>query len=910
MIGAMKKIFNILCVAAAIVALASCAKENLGKVNTGSEKTFQAGFGATRTAIDDTYETTWVKGDQILILNAEGDTDPIDIPDASEGQSTTTITTTIPDSDTYYAVYGSPESVMDGDNIDIFINDEQTGKWADAQVAAAVAVNQTFALKNVSSVIEFEVSDQVNSVEFVAEGKFGTEAFVSFPEGTPAIEIQQTADMISVSTENVAGKYYASTFPTELENLTIKINYESTSKEIVIDTPISLTAGNILSLGDIETRAGKTYKVVSKETFSAISGNIDADGAFTYEAFKGNAGTAPTTEYNNSIRTYTNSSKGYGNYIEIVSVNGDKIKGVKITTGKNSGTQFVLTEDSEPFDINDTTWVSRNSYISYIGLNASKVTLYNAGTKSDYKAEVYGISVTYEIDPRITQTLSFPQASYIAEFGKSFSAPAVSGAMTPVTYSTSNPDVATVDASTGAVTLVAAGECTISAKAAESDMYKEGNASYSLTVASYLDGIAGIKEFLRDDNTTIFVASVEDMLITYTKLDAYPYIAYAEDKNGDAIYFYATSAGAFDFKVGDKFTGLVSGTGLIKNNVPQIGEINLSVATKTSDNPVTPHVVTIADLNASYADYEFQMIKIEDATVDKVFSSSATGTISQESSTVSVRGGSQSTLSVTAGSVIDLVCFPSYYNTDKQVMVWKQDQITVKGGVNTITMASTQTVQVGSNLTIGATCLAGTVSYEITEGSQYITLANGIVTGVAEGTATIKATSPSTGSYTGDEATCTITVDAAGPINATVKFGTNNDIIVNAASVTGTDDKKNSWTVTTVGTTSFTNNKSNDYSQIGSSKNPATSITFTTTLPKGSSVSSVEAKFGGFNGTSGAVSLKVGDTEVGSGSLSGTEDVVVSSTKTASGTAVTVTVTDIAKGVKAYYLKVTYETAN
>lgn len=57
---------------------------------------------------------------------------------------------------------------------------------------------------------------------------------------------------------------------------------------------------------------------------------------------------------------------------------------------------------------------------------------------------------------------------------------------------------------------------------------------------------------------------------------------------------------------------------------------------------------------------------------------------------------------------------------------------------------------------------------------------------------------------------------------ATIKFGTN-DVKIDNASVTAADDQQNSWTITTVGTTSFTPNA--NYYQVGSSKKPATSIT-------------------------------------------------------------------------------------
>lgn len=141
-----------------------------------------------------------------------------------------------------------------------------------------------------------------------------------------------------------------------------------------------------------------------------------------------------------------------------------------------------------------------------------------------------------------------------------------------------------------------------------------------------------------------------------------------------------------------------------------------------------------------------------------------------------------------------------------------------------------------------------------------------------------------------------------------IYFGTTSGYTnVNATSVTGNDSQGNTWTITTSGTTSFTTNQS--YSQIGSSKNPASSITFTTTLSEEVNVTLINARFGGFSGTAGTVTLKVGDTTVGTGSLDATNNVTISSTSAEVGNVITVTVTDIAKGVKAFYIEYTYEAA-
>ena len=147
---------------------------------------------------------------------------------------------------------------------------------------------------------------------------------------------------------------------------------------------------------------------------------------------------------------------------------------------------------------------------------------------------------------------------------------------------------------------------------------------------------------------------------------------------------------------------------------------------------------------------------------------------------------------------------------------------------------------------------------------------------------------------------------AWGETTATIKFGSGTGSTnVNGASITGIDSQGNSWTITTVGTTSFTKNPS--YAQVGSSSKPATSITFTTTLSEDVNVTAFSAKFGGFSGTAGNVSLKVGDTAVGTGSLNASNDVTVSSTSSQTGKVLTVTVTNISKGVKCYNISYTYE---
>lgn len=93
------------------------------------------------------------------------------------------------------------------------------------------------------------------------------------------------------------------------------------------------------------------------------------------------------------------------------------------------------------------------------------------------------ISIEYNNgETQQTQTLSFPENSYTVTPHTSFKAPALEGAKTSVTYSSSQPEVATVNANTGAVSIVGLGTTVIKATAEENDEYFAATAEYTLHV--------------------------------------------------------------------------------------------------------------------------------------------------------------------------------------------------------------------------------------------------------------------------------------------------------------------------------------------------------------------------------------------------------------------------------------------
>ena len=89
-----------------------------------------------------------------------------------------------------------------------------------------------------------------------------------------------------------------------------------------------------------------------------------------------------------------------------------------------------------------------------------------------------------EINPNLKDAdLSFSETEVQATLGEAFDKPTLTKATTAaVTYSSDKETVATVDATTGDVTIVGVGTAKITAKAEANDEYKAGEASYYLTV--------------------------------------------------------------------------------------------------------------------------------------------------------------------------------------------------------------------------------------------------------------------------------------------------------------------------------------------------------------------------------------------------------------------------------------------
>ena len=129
---------------------------------------------------------------------------------------------------------------------------------------------------------------------------------------------------------------------------------------------------------------------------------------------------------------------------------------------------------------------------------------------------------------KIATELKYSKETAEATLGAEFEAPTLT--KTPenlegVEFTSSNTAAATVDKTTGAVTLVGAGETTIKAAFAGSTVYEASEASYTLTV----NRAAGEGYLLWVNDTQVTSDNAEDVL-GHTKDSSKPYYIYNKDK--------------------------------------------------------------------------------------------------------------------------------------------------------------------------------------------------------------------------------------------------------------------------------------------------------------------------------------------------------------------------------------------
>lgn len=176
--------------------------------------------------------------------------------------------------------------------------------------------------------------------------------------------------------------------------------------------------------------------------------------------------------------------------------------------------------------------VDANGTVTGVAAGTAKITATFAGDDK-YKPS----TASYEIKVKGAPSLSFPQTSYTVEMGDVFSTPKLEGLPKGVTpeFTSSNKEVATVDAATGEVRIVGVGTTTITVTSPNTDIYKEATASYELTVK-----LATSKEVTFDYSLADCDDTNGTVTLTYDKGGSTnPPKWYSDKSKGNGKRFYA-----------------------------------------------------------------------------------------------------------------------------------------------------------------------------------------------------------------------------------------------------------------------------------------------------------------------------------------------------------------------------------
>lgn len=202
-------------------------------------------------------------------------------------------------------------------------------------------------------------------------------------------------------------------------------------------------------------------------------------------------------------------------------------------------------------------------------------------------------SITYKgqllVGDKKYADLAFPASSYSIVHGDAFGAPALENPNNlAVTYTSSNPEVATVDAN-GAVKIVGFyGTTTITAESAESDEYYAGKASYKLTVIGKAYNMQKLIEYCPTSGSEAVV--MFPMTVVYVN-GQYVYVVDNSD-NASLIFLNTT------YNVGDVIPAGWTATYSPYNGLPEFKMSETpEVETTTSVNYARVNSVTEADMN-------------------------------------------------------------------------------------------------------------------------------------------------------------------------------------------------------------------------------------------------------------------------------------------------------------------------
>lgn len=350
-----------------------------------------------------------------------------------------------------------------------------------------------------------------------------------------------------------------------------------------------------------KTDAGSNY-IATASVLSNTNYKLPTDNTTTFSIAK--AASSVTTAPTANTLTYTGSAQAL------------------VTAGAASGGTMQYSLDNQTFAETVPTGTNVGSYTVYYKV---------VGDANHENAE--GGQVVVAI-AKADATVAFASKTASGKIGEAFTAPKVTTSPADLTlsYTSSNTKVATVDASTGAVTLVSAGETTITASFAGNDNYNAANDSYTLTVAK-ADAVNSDLSFASATAT----ATYGDATVTSPTLNNPHQLPLTWSSSNEGVATVNTSGvvtivGAGETVVSAAFAGndtyganTISYTLTVNKFQPKITFASTSVTTKVGEGFTPPKVTTDPkDLEFVYTSSDENVAKVDASSGEVVIVGSGT----------------------------------------------------------------------------------------------------------------------------------------------------------------------------------------------------------------------------------------------------------------------------------------------
>ena len=711
----MKTLYKIGMLAVAALAFAGCSKEvdNTADQKAGTHTltfTVQKDID-TKTAVeegDGVASYVWTEGDNQYFHIYENGVEATDISmELSEDNTIATFKATFADTEdtefSYTAVYGSDVSNAGNPMI---IN-EQTPALDSFDPAADVLVSSKpitlegnvaadeeteflFTLKRVASVNKMTLKgltagEKVVTVELASDQNFSARYMVD--KGTYTGNQKKLVfdfsglDDAVVGTDGTFPVYFVSA---PVENATFSVRVVTESTVYMRDdftSKLTLAVGTFRRFGINLSGYGTPIQTATEYKLVEDDEQI-VDGAeyLIVAKDKGKAAGAY-----NSGKYYDAESVTVNN--KVISITSEPVQIFTLESGSGAGKFYVkdasgqyVTGGNKAITLGNTAfeWTITSSGMSFVLSGTTYNMQYN---NSNPRFTAYSSSQTaieLYVNEATMVELADPELSFDGEATinvawadiDDFEAPALNNPYNvTVTYSSSNPDVATVDATTGEIEFVGDGTTIITASSTKTDVYKAGSAQYTLIVTGApvphaFTTVAELNE-MASTTATEYFGSLTNAVISFVPDTKNAVI---KDATGSVLVFKE----GHGFKQGQTFSGDLTVTLTLYNKASEITAID--AAFTGTEAVVAPQSVTLADLVGNFATWQNAYVEVEDLEVESV--SGKNINVKNGDKTYVVYSSAANATCVT-GDIIKVTGTIAHYSNKDQVKAWTTDDIVI-----------------------------------------------------------------------------------------------------------------------------------------------------------------------------------------------------------------------------------------